>query len=194
MSYRTAALAVSLAVAATGCQESSTAPHVVSANKSIAADRSTGDTPNYNLEVLLQPCSEHVPLVAHCVTGDEGFGHVKFRQAGNDDVRRIDLGVRVRDLAPNSDYFLQRAVDRNLNGECTGTSGWLTLGLGTALPPQSIHTDDKGTGTADLFRIVGNPAGTTFDIYFRVVQATADLKPDENNIVLVSDCYQYSVK
>src|SRR5205814_10283767 len=84
--------------------------------------------------------------------------------------------------------------DTNLNGECTGTSGWLTLGLGTALPPQSIHTDDKGTGTADLFRIVGNPAGTTFDIYFRVVQATADLKPDENNIVLVSDCYQYSVK
>src|SRR5438477_7373129 len=191
MSYRTAALVVSLAVASTGCQESSTAPHLVSGNTSIDADRSTGDTPNYNLEVILRPCSADV---AGCLVGGDGFGHVKFRQAGNDDVQRIDLGVWVRDLAPNSDYFLQRAVDTNLNGECTGTSGWLTLGLGTALPPQSIHTDDKGTGTADLFRIVGNPAGTTFDIYFRVVQATADLKPDENNIVLVSDCYQYSVK
>ena len=189
----TASLVI-VALAATACREGATSPHAPSVTAIFLADRSTGDTPNYNLEVLLQPCSEHVPPVAHCVTGDEGFGHVKFRQAGNDDVKRIDLGVWVRDLAPNSDYFLQRAVDTNLNGECTGTSGWLTLGLGTALPPQSIHTDDKGTGTADLFRIVGNPAGTTFDIYFRVVQATADLKPDENNIVLVSGCYQYSVR
>ena len=157
------------------------------------ADRSTGDTPNYNLEVLLQPCSEHVPAVTGCVGGDGGFGHVKFRQAVNDNLQRIDLGVWVRDLAPNSEYFLQRAVDTNLNGDCTSTS-WLTLGMGTALPPQSIHTDDKGTGTADLFRVVPSPAGSTFDIYFRIVQAAADHTPDTHSIVLVSDCYQYSVR
>jgi hypothetical protein len=118
---------------------------------------------------------------------------VKFRQAGNDDVQRIDLGVWVRDLAPNTEYFLQRAVDTNLNGLCTGTS-WLTLGLGTALPPQSITTDDRGAGSEDLFRIVPNAAGSTFDIHFRIVQAAADHTPDPTKVVLISDCYQYSVK
>ncbi len=190
MSYRTAVVVVSLAIVATACQEPSTAPHVVSANTSIAADRSTGDTPNYNLEVLLRPCSDDV---AGCVTGGDGFGHVKFRQAGNDDVQRIDLGVWVRDLAPNTEYFLQRAVDTNLNGSCTGTS-WLTLGLGTALPPQSITTDDRGTGSEDLFRIVPNTAGSTFDIHFRIVQAAPDHTPDPTKVVLISDCYQYSVR
>lgn len=190
MSYRTAGLVVSLAVAITGCHESSTAPHVVPANTSIAADRSTGDTPNYNLEVILRPCSGDV---AGCLVGGDGFGHVKFRQAGNDDAQRIDLGVWVRDLAPNTEYFLQRAVDTNLNGSCTSTS-WLTLGLGTAVPPQSITTDDKGTGSEDLFRVVPNPAGSTFDIYFRIVQAGADQMPDPNKVVLISDCYQYTVK
>src|SRR5258705_546888 len=190
MSYRTDALVVSLAVATTGCQESWTAPHVVSANTSLDADRSTGDTPNYNLEVILRPCSGDV---AGCLVGGDGFGHVKFRQSGNDDVQRIDLGVWVRDLAPNTAYFLQRAVDTNLNGSCTSTS-WLTLGFGTALPPQSITTDDRGTGSEDLFRIVPNPAGSTFDIHFRIVQAGANQMPDPNKVVLVSDCYQYSVR
>src|SRR2546423_1395121 len=193
MSYRTAALVVSLAVAATACHEASTAPHVISANTSIAADRSTGDTPNYNLEVILRPpCNADLE---HCPIAGDGFGHVKFRQSGNDNVQRIDLGVWVRGLAPDTEYFLQRAVDTNLNGVCSSTS-WLTLGLGTALPAQSITTDDKGTGSEDLFRIVGNPAGTTFDIHFRIVQAVGPLyhTPDPTNVVLVSDCYQYSVK
>ena len=190
MSYRTAALVLSLAALTTACQESSTAPQLLSANSSIAADRSTGDTPNYNLEVLLRPCSADV---TGCLVGGDGFGHVKFRQAGNDDVQRIDLGVWVRDLTPNTEYFLQRAVDTNLNGSCTGTS-WLTLGLGPALPPQSITTDDKGTGSADLFRIIPNPAGSTFDIYFRIVQAGANHTPDPTRIVLTSECYQFSVK
>jgi hypothetical protein len=190
MSYRTAALVVSLALAATACQESSTAPRAVSANTSIAADRSTGDTPNYNLEVILRPCTADV---GGCVVGGAGFGHVKFRQSGNDDVQRIDLGVWVRDLAPNTEYFLQRAVDTNLDGSCTGTA-WLTLGLGTALPPQSITTDDKGTGVEDLFRVVPNPAGSTFNIYFRIVEAAANHTPDASKVVLISDCYEYSVK
>jgi hypothetical protein len=118
---------------------------------------------------------------------------VKFRQSGKDNVQRIDLGVRVRHLAPNTEYFLQRAVDTNLDGICTSTS-WLTLGLGTALPPQSITTNRRGTGRADLFRIVPNPAGSTFDIYFRIVQAGADQLPDPNKVVLISNCYQYTVR
>ncbi len=190
MSYRTAALVVSLAAVTTACQESSTAPHMVSANTIIAADRSTGNTPNYNLEVLLRPCSADV---AGCLVGGDGFGHVKFRQAGNDNAQIVDLGVWVRDLAPNTEYFLQRAVDTNLNGSCTSTS-WLTLGLGTALPPQSVTTDDKGTGTQDLFRILPNAAGSTFDIHFRIVQAGANHTPDPTKVVLTSECYQFSVK
>jgi hypothetical protein len=118
---------------------------------------------------------------------------VKFRQAGNDALQRIDLGVWLSGLAPNTEYFLQRAVDTNLDGNCTSTS-WLTLGEGTAVPPQSITTDDKGTGTEDLFRVVPNAAGSTFDIWFRIVQATADHQPNPNQIALVSGCYQYSVK
>jgi hypothetical protein len=193
---RTRSVAASLAIvalAAAACRESPTSPQATSTTASLATDRSTGDTPNYNLEVLLQPCSEHVPAVPGCVAGDAGFGHVKFRQAGNDNLEKFDLGVWVRDLAPNAEYFLQRATDLSLDGSCTGTN-WLTLGLGPAQPPQSITTDDKGTGTADLFRVVTNPVGTTFDIYFRVVRATANHTPDTNQIALESDCYQFSVK
>ena len=184
----TASLVIA-ALAATACQESVTSPRLTSANVRLLADRSTGDTPNYNLEVLLRPCTQEV---VGCIAGGDGFGHVKFRQDGNDNAQRIDLGVWVRDLAPNTEYFLQRAVDTNLNGSCTGTS-WLTLGMGTAVPPQSITTDDKGTGREDLFRVVPNPAGTTFDIYFRIVGAT-NHQPDANKIVLISDCFQYSVR
>jgi hypothetical protein len=74
----------------------------------------------------------------------------------------------------------------NLNGSCTGVN-WLTLGKG--LLPQSITTDEKGTGREDLFRILPFPAGSTFDIYFRIVRKDAPTVP-----VLVSECYQFSVK
>jgi hypothetical protein len=111
---------------------------------------------------------------------------VKFRQSGNDEVQRIDLGVWVRDLAPNTEYLLQRATDGNLNGSCTGVN-WFTLGKGPV--PQSIFTDETGTGREDLFRILTNPAGSTFDIYFRIVRKDAPTVP-----VLMSECYQFSVR
>jgi hypothetical protein len=156
-------------LAGIACSETSTptAPTLPAPN--VAQDRSTGDTPNYNLEVLLN---------------GEGFGHVKFRQAGNDDLQRVDLTVWVRGLAPNTSYLLQRAVDTNLDGDCTSSS-WLTLGDGTA--PHAITTDDRGVGTADLFRNLP-PAGGTFDIHFRVITVAAGA------VVLTSDCYQYTVK
>ena len=163
------------ALAATACQDVPTSPGALSVNTSGAMDRSTGTTPNYNLEVLLRPAG----------SGD-GFGHVKFRQPGNDNAEIIFLDVWVRDLAPNTEYLLQRATDGSLNGSCTGTN-WLTLGKGAV--PQSIMTDEKGTGREDLFRILTNPVGTTFDIYFRIVRKDAPTVP-----VLMSECYQFSVK
>jgi hypothetical protein len=163
------------ALAVSACQEGPTSPRALSANISVATDRSTGDTPNYNLEVLLRP-----------VGSGDGFGHVKFRQPGNDNAEIIYLDVWVRDLAPNTEYLLQRATDANLNGTCTGTN-WLTLGKGPA--PHSITTDENGTGREDLFRILTNPPGTTFDIFFRVVRKDTPTVP-----VLQSECYQFSVK
>src|SRR6266516_8002005 len=76
-------------------------------------------TPNFNLEVILRP-----------VAGgpDSGFGHVRFRQP-KDAEKIVNLDTWVRDLAPNHSYFLQRAVDTNVNDDCTGTA-WLTLGQG----------------------------------------------------------------
>ncbi|TML49195.1 MAG: hypothetical protein E6G21_11000 [Actinobacteria bacterium] len=57
------------------------------------------ETPPFNLQVIL-----------HDVAGDNGFGHVKFRQP-NDDARVIYLDTWVRDLPPNHAYLLQRQVD-----------------------------------------------------------------------------------
>ena len=89
---------------------------------------------------------------------------MKFRQP-NDADRIVYLDVWVRDLAPNTAYQLQRAVDTVVDDNCT-SSGWLTLGKGTT--PQTIVTDSRGTGREDLFRNLGAFApGTTFDIQNR---------------------------
>lgn len=159
------------AFAATACTDGPTSPRQIAVAGTVQADRSTGDTPNYNLEVLLR--------------GD-GFGHVKFRQPGNDDAHTVFLGVWVRDLEPNTSYQLQRAVDMTLDGNCTSTT-WLTLGRG--MVPQSIVTDENGTGTADLFRTFPAPfVGVTFDIHFRVI------RQDTKAVVLTSECYQFTVR
>ncbi|HYY54327.1 MAG TPA: hypothetical protein VFA01_03010 [Candidatus Dormibacteraeota bacterium] len=137
------------------------------------------ESPPFNLEVILRD-----------VTGGAGFGHVKFRQP-NDDARIIFLDTWVRDLEPNHNYLLQRAVDTVLDGNCTATA-WLTLGQGSAVMP--IRTDARGTGRAALFRDLDPPGpatgplpGTKFDIHFRVVDAVT-LAP-----VLQSSCYRFTV-
>jgi hypothetical protein len=128
-----------------------------------------------NLEVILRPVAG---------APDSGFGLVKFRQPKDAD-RIVNLDVWVRDLAPNHSYSLQRATDTNVNDECTGTN-WLTLGQG--LVPQSIATDETGTGRADLFRnLAAIPLGTQFDIQFRVIDTATSA------VVLESACYQYTV-
>ena len=129
------------------------------------------ETPNFNLEVILR---------------GQGFGHVKFRQP-NDDEKIVYLDTWVRDLAPNHSYLLQRAVDTTIDDNCT-SEAWLTLGKGAAVPPQTIDTDDRGTGTAALFRNLAAAAtGATFDIHFRVIDAIT------SEVVLESSCYQFTV-
>jgi len=132
-------------------------------------------TPNFNLEVILQP-----------VAGgpDNGFGLVKFRQP-KDAARIVNLDVWVRGVAPNHSYYLQRATDSNVNDDCLGTN-WLTLGQG--LVPRAITTDEMGTGRAELFRNLASiPLGTQFDIHFRVIDSATSA------VVLESTCYHYTV-
>ena len=127
------------------------------------------ETPNFNLEVVLR---------------GEGFGLVKFRQP-NDDALIVYLDVWLRDLEPNTSYFLQRAVDSNVDGNCTSTA-WLTLGKGAVT--QSITTDDTGTGREKLFRnLAAFPVGSEFDIHFRVIEE------DTGAVVLTSKCYQFTI-
>jgi hypothetical protein len=151
------------------------------------SNEKTKDSPkvHYNLEVILRSVDGNGGGQDKGDGEGSSFGHIKFRQ--DPDVAKIvTLDVWVRGLLPNHNYLLQRAVDTNLDGNCTSTS-WLTLGKG--LTPQSILTDDKGTGREDLWRDVSAvPSGSTFDIHFQVV--------DQDNlaVVLTSDCYQYTVR
>ncbi len=131
----------------------------------------TASTPPFDLNVKLEGI-------------DQAKGHIEFRQ-DPDPQQIVDLDIRVHGLEPNHNYLLQRAVD-NADGNCTSTS-WLTLGKGTI--PQAILTDDKGKGSEELFRNLSAVArGTTFDIHFRVVDATTMA------VVLNSDCYQFTVR
>jgi hypothetical protein len=155
-----------------GCQKGATEKGSLSSPSANQDKAPTPAQPNFNLEVILRGA-------------DGSFGHVKFRQA-NDAAKIVTLDVWVRGLLPNHEYMLQRAVDTNLDGNCTGTS-WLTLGKG--LQPQAITTDDNGTGTEALWRDLSAIAsGATFDIHFRVIDAVS------KSVVLTSDCYQYTIR
>ena len=168
-----------VAVWVTGCSDkpqSPAAPDRATAASETLAVASAATLPPFNLEAILRPAD-----------GGTGFGHVKFRQpADNQEV--IYLDVWVRDLAPNTTYFLQRAVDTQLDGVCTG-AGWLTLGANN-VTPGPIQTDDKGTGIASLSRNVGavSQPGDGFDIHFRVVEEGAAIP------VLESGCYRFVVR
>jgi hypothetical protein len=131
------------------------------------------ETPPFNVEVILRDVSE-----------GSGFGHVKFRQP-NDSDRIIYLQTWVRGLVPSHAYQLQRAVDTTLDGMCT-SAAWLTLGQG--LTPQTITTDEGGSGRELLFRDVSVlRTGTQFDIHFRLVDAGTGVP------VLASGCYRFTV-
>ena len=132
--------------------------------------------PCYNLDVILKGNYK-----------EKQFGFIEFRQ-DPDTARIITLETTVKNLIPNHEYLLQRAVDAAnvVDGNCTSTS-WLTLGKG--LTPQSILTDAHGDGSEELWRNVTAVArGTSFDIHFRVIDAIS------LEVVLDSDCYQYTVR
>lgn len=134
------------------------------------------ETPHFNLEVILREA------------GGPGFGLVKFRQP-NDENAIVFLDTWVRDLAANTSYSLQRAVDAVIDDVCTSASGWLTLGAGLA--PLAIITDDRGTGRAELFRDLGGFApGSEFDIHFRIIETGTEAAPV---VVLTSACYQFTI-
>src|SRR5206468_6139217 len=172
-----AAALITLTTALLGCgaDQDPAAPGLAAASASSASISASSwgpETPPFNDETILRD-----------VTGNGGFGHVKFRQP-NDADRIVNLDTWVRDLAPNAAYRLQRATDTAINDDCTGTN-WLTLGRGAV--PQAITTDWRGTGQAELFRNLGTTAiGTTFDIHFRVIDASGA-------VVLESSCYQFVV-
>ena len=171
----TALLLASVTLFNLSCQkEISTQQQQGEEELSSAAKSANAETPPFNLEVILRGEGKR-------------FGHIKFRQ-DVDPSKIITLDTWVRDLEPNHDYLLQRAVDpiNVVDGNCTSTS-WLTLGKG--LTPQSILTDENGTGREELWRNISMiPSGSTFDIHFRVVDATSMV------VVLTSDCYQYVVR
>jgi hypothetical protein len=124
--------------------------------------------------------------ILHPISGGpgEGFGLVKFRQPKDAD-KIVYLGVRVRNLAPNQSYYLQRATDSTVDDVCTGTN-WLTLGEG--LVPEAIATDENGRGRAALFRdLAAVPLGMEFDIQFRMIDAVTSA------VVLESVCHQFAV-
>lgn len=156
-----------------GCapDDAPTAPAASALGPSSESAQSRGfERPPFDLEIILR--------------GD-GFGLVKFRQP-DDGLRTVHLDTQLRHLTPNTSYALQRAVDANVNGECT-SSKWLTLGKGAMA--QTITTDSRGSGREELFRnLSANPVGAKFDIHFRVIDATTSA------VVLTSDCYQFTVR
>lgn len=169
--YRALALALPAALLS-GCGADSSS--VTGASRISPTPFSSSDVlrPNFNLEVILRPPA----------SGD-GFGLVRFRQ-DNDPALVVNLDTWVRDLAPNTHYRLQRAVDATVDDNCT-SAAWLTLGKGAVA--QDLVTDDRGTAREDLFRVL-TTAGAAFDIQFRVINAVTSA------VVLKSDCYQFFVR
>jgi hypothetical protein len=176
-SYVTSGVAIVFAILFSACAETPVSPLAPGSSSLPGAGSGVAqsappwgpETPHFNLEVILR---------------GQGFGLVKFRQP-NDDALIVRLDTWVRDLAPNTSYLLQRAVDVNVDDNCTSTA-WLTLGKG--LQPQSITTDANGTGREELFRSVAAfPVGSEFDIHFRVIHEGSSA------VVLTSECYQFTI-
>lgn len=165
------ASALSISVLA-ACAQELTTPDVESVRPETLATSQSGNL-------------ESSPFNNQIILRGDGSGLVKFRQP-DDDEKIVFLDVKVRHLAPNTEYLLQRAVDTTIDDNCT-SSGWLTLGLGTT--PRTILTDSRGFGDEALFRDLGaTPEGMVFDIHFRVIEAATSA------VVLTSDCYQFTVR
>jgi hypothetical protein len=147
-------------------------PEIVCSTADIMKPYGTDD-PHFNLNIYL--------------TGEKTAtcGYIEFRQVA-DNGQFIHLDTWVHHLKPNTNYILQRAVDTTIDENCTSTA-WLTLGKG--LNAQSILTNEKGDGYAELYRSVSMIAvGTTFDIHFQI------LEESNSTVALTSSCYRYTVR
>jgi hypothetical protein len=159
-------LLLGLALLGTACSTETPAPMDPIGND-FAASVAGGwgpETPNFNLEAILR---------------GTGFGLVRFRQP-NDAEFRIYLDLWVRDLKPNTEYVLERAVDNDAPDDVCSSTAWLSLG--------SVITDATGTGRAALNRLIpASLSGVEFDIHFHVIEQATGAE------ALVTDCYQYTV-
>jgi hypothetical protein len=142
-----------------------------------AAQPATADpAPPYDFNAVLQPAEGG---------SGSGSGRLEFRQPGNAE-RVVYLHTHVWELLSNSSYRLQRATDTAVDDNCTGAN-WLTLGRDN-FTPLAIETNHRGRGHARFSRdLSAVPAGTQFDIHFRVIDAA-------DAVVLESPCYQYTVR
>jgi hypothetical protein len=147
-------------------------PAIVCSKADITKPYDTDD-PHFNLNIYLKAERTNV------------CGYVEFRQVA-DNAQFIHLDTWVHNLKPNTSYILQRAVDTTIDNNCTSTT-WLTLGKG--LTPQSILTNEKGDGYAELYRSVSMIAvGTSFDIHFQILEESTSA------VALSSDCFLYTVR
>jgi hypothetical protein len=90
----------------------------------------------------------------------------------------VQVEVEVNQMLPDSTFIVQRRVDLNPDGVCTGST-WLTNG--------PITTSAGGAG-AEHFEVErGAPfvSGVSFDVQFRVIGQGTEL---------VSDCFTVTVK
>jgi len=141
-----------------------------------AVQAASADGPPYNFDADLVPAPGGP---------DSGSGEVKFRQPGDAD-EVVYLNTHVWGMLPDSSYRLQRATDLVVDDNCTGTN-WLTLGRDN-FTPQAIETNPSGNGRARLSRdLTGVLRGRQFDIHFRVID-------DADAVVLVSSCYQFTLR
>ena len=114
------------------------------------------------------------------------FGFIKFRQDRYtakiiilETVRNLNRIMNTCYSGPWTQQMLLMAIAQVLS--------WLTLGKGLN---SSIHLNRcHGNGNEQLWRDVTAAArGTSFDIHFRIIDATS------MEVVLTSDCYQYTVR
>lgn len=130
------------------------------------------------------PAGTHQSAIA-AVSGPGRGGVSVTPKAIPEGTMLVDISISLTDARPNARYFVQRApeVGRALaaDGICqraAGSSPWsasdpaaaafLTFPIGTGLA--TIVTAANGTGSLDFeFRSPTTPAGTVFDVMFRLV-------------------------
>lgn len=109
----------------------------------------------------------------------QGTGHVLVSPTAKDRPNfDAQVTVDVLDMLPDSTPTVERRVDLNPDGVCTGTT-WLTNGTITTSP------GGAGAGHFEVERGAPFVSGVQFDVQFQVIG---------NGTVLLSDCFNVTVK